>query len=98
MSKKKERMHRRMTLARSERLLWSIVRGVIIIGICFTILQPLLLKISVSLMEERDLYDASVKYVAKHFTWNNYKLALTVMDYGWQFVLSGCRLGYRSCS
>lgn len=84
--KKKAQAHRRMTLARSERLLWSIVRGVIIIGICFTILQPLLLKISVSLMEERDLYDASVKYVAKHFTWNNYKLALTVMDYGWTAI------------
>lgn len=86
MNSKKKRMHRHMTLARSQRLLWSIVRGVIIAGICFTILQPLLLKISVSFMQEKDLYDASVKYIAKHFTWNNYKLALSVMDYGWVFI------------
>lgn len=70
-----------MTLANAERMLWSIVRGVIIIGICFTILQPLILKFSVSFMREKDLYDASVKYVAKNFTWNNYKLALSGMNY-----------------
>lgn len=65
-----------------QKLLWSIVRGVIIIGICFTILKPLILKFCVSFMSENDLYDASVKYIAKHFTWNNYKLALTGMEYG----------------
>lgn len=84
--KRKKSMHRHMTLARSERLLWSMVRGVIIIGICFTILQPLILKFSVSFMKEKDLYDASVKYIAKHFTWNNYALALSVMDY-WKVLV-----------
>lgn len=73
---------KKMTLARSQRLLWSIVRGVIVIGICFTILQPLILKFSVSFMGESDLYDASVKYIAKNFTLNNYKLALSGMNYG----------------
>lgn len=70
-----------LTPAKAKRGLWSVVRGVIIVGICFTILQPLILKFSVSFMEERDLYDASVKYIAKHFSWNNYGLALAGMDY-----------------
>ena len=71
-----------MTTTKVKRILWSIVRGVIVIGICFTILKPLFLKIGVSFMNESDLYDASVKYIAKHFTWNNYKLAISGMDYG----------------
>ena len=80
-SVKRNTARKPMTLANVERMLWSIVRGVIIIGICFTILQPLILKFSVSFMREKDLYDASVKYVAKNFTWNNYKLALSGMNY-----------------
>ncbi|MBQ8625298.1 MAG: carbohydrate ABC transporter permease [Agathobacter sp.] len=70
-----------ITAARVRNALWSIVRGIIIFGICFTILKPLILKIGVSFMNESDLYDASVKYIAKHFTLNNYKLALSGLDY-----------------
>lgn len=72
---------RKITGARVGRWLWSIVRGVIVVGICFTILQPLIMKFCVSFMGERDLYDASVKYVPKNFTLNNFKLALSGMEY-----------------
>lgn len=67
-------------------MLGAFVRAVIIIGICFTILQPLFVKLSVSFMGEQDLYDSSVKYIAKHFTWNNYKMAAAGMDY-WRVFL-----------
>lgn len=63
-----------------------LVRAVIIIGICFIILQPLFTKLSVSFMAERDLYDSSVKYIAKHFTLNNYKMAIEGMDYWTVFI------------
>ncbi|MCR5823916.1 MAG: carbohydrate ABC transporter permease [Lachnospiraceae bacterium] len=71
----------KITPARIGRALWSLVRGVIIIGICFTILQPLFVKLSVSFMSEQDLLDSAVKYIPKHFTLGNYKLALKGMDY-----------------
>ncbi|MCR5558544.1 MAG: carbohydrate ABC transporter permease [Butyrivibrio sp.] len=74
-------MINKITLPKLGRVLWSIVRGVIIIGICFTILQPLFVKLSVSFMSERDLFDSSVKYIPKHFTLGNYKLAIKGMDY-----------------
>lgn len=77
---------RRITPARAGRFAWSIVRGVIVIGICFTILQPLFLKCCVSFMDESDLYDASVRYIPKNFTWSNYQLALSGMNYGTVFV------------
>ncbi|MBE5835248.1 MAG: carbohydrate ABC transporter permease [Butyrivibrio sp.] len=63
------------------RLLLKIVRGTVIVGICFIILQPLFVKLSVSFMSEKDLYDSSVKYIAKHFTLSNYQMALSGMDY-----------------
>ncbi len=72
---------RSFSLPRLGSFLWSIIRGVIVIGICFTILQPLILKVSVSFMSERDLYDSSVQYIPKHFTLDNYKLAIKGMNY-----------------
>lgn len=80
------RTGKRITPARVGRMGWSLVRGVIVIGICFTILQPLFLKFSVSFMGESDLYDASVRYIPKNFTWSNYRLALSGMNYGTVFM------------
>lgn len=80
------RAGKRITPARIGRMGWSLVRGVIVIGICFTILQPLFLKLSVSFMGESDLYDASVRYIPKNFTWSNYRLALSGMNYGTVFI------------
>ena len=68
------------------RFLLRIVRGTVIVGICFIILQPLFAKISISFMNEKDLYYSSVKYIAKHFTLNNYRLAISGMDY-WTVLL-----------
>ena len=38
----------------------SVIRALLLFGLCFMIIQPLLMKLSVSLMEERDLYDSTV--------------------------------------
>lgn len=78
--------HKKITKARLGAFLWSIIRGVIVLGICFTILQPLFVKISVSFREEQDLYDSSIKYIAKHFTLDNYKIAFHGMDYVNTFI------------
>lgn len=82
---------RKITLGRLERLALSVVRGVIIFGICFVILYPIYLKLSVSLMDEKDLYDATVKYVPRHFTLDNYKKVLEGLDY-WKSLLSTAAL------
>lgn len=71
-----------ITPAKMGRYLWSIVRGVIVIGICFVILYPIFIKLSVSFMNERDLYDATVKFIPKEFTANNYKMVMDTMNYG----------------
>ena len=76
----------RVTTAKVGRFLWKIIRAVIVLGIGFVILQPVFLKIAVSFMAESDLYDSSVKYLPKHFTLDNYRLAIQGLDY-WNTLL-----------
>ncbi len=55
---------------------------ILMFGLCFLILQPLLNKIAISFMEEQDLYDSTVITVPRHFTLENYRVAIKLMDYG----------------
>lgn len=59
----------------------KIFRFVLLFGLCFLILQPLLNKISISFMEERDLYDSTINVIPRHFSVSNYKIAAHLMDY-----------------
>lgn len=59
----------------------SICRAILLFGLCFLILQPLLNKISVSFMTEGDLYDPIVISIPLHFTTENYRLAAGLMQY-----------------
>ena len=60
----------------------SICRAILLFGLCFLILQPILNKISVSFMTEGDLYNPVVISIPEHFTTDNYRLAATLMNYG----------------
>ena len=62
--------------------LFAIFSNVFIVGICFTILYPLLTKLSMSFMDETDLYDQTVKVIAKNFTPENYPEAASYIHYG----------------
>ncbi len=59
----------------------SIVRFVLLFGMCFMILQPIFNKISVSFMTEKDLYNPIVIAIPEHFTTGNYRLAAELMNY-----------------
>ncbi len=54
---------------------YRLCRGILIFGLCFLILQPLLTKISLSFMEEQDLYDSTVISIPRHFSVSSYQLA-----------------------
>ena len=66
---------------RAKEIAVRIIRAVLLFGMCFMILQPILMKISVSFMEEQDLYNAMVINIPEHFTTANYKLCSQFMDY-----------------
>ncbi|MGN0762190.1 MAG: carbohydrate ABC transporter permease [Aristaeellaceae bacterium] len=67
---------------------FALMRAAFLIGISFMILYPLLTKLSLSFMEQQDLYDRTVQSIPKHFTWSNYPEAFYYMNYGKAFVNS----------
>lgn len=67
---------------RAKSISVSVIRAILLFGMCFMILQPILNKISVSFMAEEDLYNSMVISIPEHFTTANYQLASKFMDYG----------------
>ncbi|MCR5476786.1 MAG: carbohydrate ABC transporter permease [Lachnospiraceae bacterium] len=66
----------------------SIVRFILLFGMCFMILQPILNKISVSFMTEKDLYNPIVISIPEHFSTEFYQLAAELMTYSKSLVNS----------
>jgi multiple sugar transport system permease protein len=54
---------------------YKFCRAILLFGLCFLILQPILDKISVSFMDQQDLYDSTVISIPRNFTLDNYTLA-----------------------
>ncbi len=59
----------------------SIVRGILLFGLCFLILQPVFNKVSVSFMTEQDLYNPIVISIPLHPNVDNYILSAKIMNY-----------------
>ncbi|NIK75292.1 multiple sugar transport system permease protein [Paenibacillus castaneae] len=55
------------------RLFWAIMRYLLLIGLAFLILYPLLVKLSNSFMSAQDLIDGTVRFVPRQATWFNYE-------------------------
>ncbi|MDR2558863.1 MAG: carbohydrate ABC transporter permease [Oscillospiraceae bacterium] len=60
---------------------YVLLRGLLLFGLVFLILQPLLNKFSLSIMSERDLFDSTVINIPREFTLGNYELAATLLDF-----------------
>ncbi|NLM39574.1 MAG: carbohydrate ABC transporter permease [Firmicutes bacterium] len=74
-------LERKLFWERVGRIGWSIVRGVIILGICYVIFYPLIVKISSSLMREVDMFDNMVQFVPRMLYLENYRIVWEYMDY-----------------
>lgn len=57
------------------------VRTVLLFGLCFLILQPLINKVSVSFMKESNLYDATVINIPRDWTLTNFKMVNELIGY-----------------
>lgn len=67
---------------------FGLFRAVLILGIAYIILFPVLSKISSSVMAKRDLIDQTVNFIPKHPTTDNYFFAMDVMNFGKTFTNS----------
>lgn len=72
---------RNIRLSKLGHYVWSIVRGVIVLGICYVIFYPLIVKISTSLMREVDMFDNTVQFVPRMLYLENYSLVWEYMRY-----------------
>jgi len=60
---------------------FKICRTILLFGMCFLIIQPLLDKLSVSFMAEQDLYDSTVISIPRNFTTGNYRVASQLINF-----------------
>lgn len=62
--------------------LWSLFRLILLIGISYVILYPILAKLALVFMDQTDLNDVTVKWIPRHFTLDNLKKVVQIIDYG----------------
>ena len=56
-------------------------RYLILIGLSFLILYPILVTLLISVMNSADFYDSSVRFITKDLTFSNYKNVFILIDY-----------------
>jgi len=59
----------------------SVVRALLLFGLCFMIIQPMLIRFSTGFMEEQDLYDSTIVMVPRHLTLENYQHVFNMTDF-----------------
>lgn len=66
---------------RSLNGVWSLFRYILVMGIAFIIIYPLLSKISVAFKDKQDIYNPMVFLIPENFTLDNVKTAIQILDY-----------------
>ena len=73
----------------------SVVRALLMFGLCFMIIQPMLTRFAMSLMTEPDLYDSTIVLLPRHVTLENYRIVAELTELksitsdwqtGWHFT------------
>ena len=81
-----------LTLHFATKVLWAIIRYILLVGIAFVVLYPFFAKISASVMAYTDHTDSMVNLIPKHFTLDIYKAIFVEQEYmrafGNTFMLS----------
>ena len=62
--------------------IWAFFRTVLLIGVSYVILTPIITKLSLLFMDSGDLGDLTVKWIPKHFTADNIRTMSYILDYG----------------
>ncbi len=66
---------------KTKQYLWVVVRTVLIVGVSYIIVKPLLFKFASSVMSKEDVFDISVRLIPKHLSFANYVRASQAMGY-----------------
>ena len=67
--------------AKAKKLTISLIRGLLLFGLCFMIIQPMLTRLGTSLMEEKDLYDSTIVLLPRNVTLDNYRIVFDLTTF-----------------
>ena len=67
--------------AKATKAMISLARGLLLFGLCFMIIQPMLTRLSTSLMQEKDLYDSTVVLVPRNPTLDNFRIVFDLTTF-----------------
>jgi multiple sugar transport system permease protein len=67
--------------AKAKKLTVSLIRGLLLFGLCFMIIQPMLTRLGTSLMEEKDLYDSTIVLLPRNVTLDNYRIVFDLTTF-----------------
>ena len=65
----------------TRKIVTGVLKAIFLIGFCFVILYPILTMISKAFMERNDIFDNTVILIPKHFTMQNFQIAVILLDY-----------------
>lgn len=72
---------RRLAVQGISKILVSIFKYIILFGLCFIILYPLIQQIAIAFRAPKDINDPSVVWVPKEFSIENFRIAIVALDY-----------------
>ena len=67
--------------AKVKKTVVSVARGLLLFGLCFMIIQPMLTRFGTSLMEEKDLYDSTIVLLTRNPTLDNYRIVFDLTNF-----------------
>jgi len=76
-----------MLAQHGRKWIWPFVRAVLMVGLCFVILYPILKKISNAVKAREDLLSPIVLWIPQNFSLDNLKYAIEVMEY-WETLFN----------
>ena len=76
---------KKKAIRKSSNIAFRVFRTVLLFAMCFIIIHSVLYMVSVAFRVSKDLYDPTVIWIPKNFTFENIKTAIDVLDY-WKLV------------
>ena len=71
----------RLQQKRLTNIIGTLFRVAVLLGVSYVIIQPMLTRMATSFMNVEELYDQSVKWIARNPTLNNYRTCWVYMEY-----------------
>ena len=79
--KNSKKADKRMWGFMAAKFIGGLAIALILIGLCYIILYPLIFSISQAVRTQSDMYDTTIIYIPKHFTLDNFRSAWQVLDF-----------------